>query len=721
MLQSIRSRLFASHVLALLLLAVVLLAVWYLQVSSFLLRQEQDELDIDTRQIVRTIFESLREHGQTLSQIGRGRPVLDFHKTYRELALIDYLDDFSVTFPQLSFLDDHGVEVLRVVHGQKDEAAGGFGDTALFRAARQHPGKVQVGIHLPDQGREDPQVLMILGIYQYFTDRFNGALMAGFPIRELLPGIEEYADATGRFVGLFDYGGRLLHLELPEGFKSAVDRSMQLPEPMRPDRKRASRSGKIRLFGAEGCFATVYLQSLDISLLVFAPLDKYREQLAGLVKSSLQVCALALAVIVVIVRSFAGKLAQPIDELSKAAARVAGGDLTVRVESRVSGEVGQLIHSFNQMVESLGKTTVSRRLMKNIIDSMHESLLVVDPRGTVLRANSAAAMTFGMDSETLKGESVENLLGEAGGKLLTETCGDTRHVAREIEVTTPSGESLPVLFSCAPLPGQGFVLVGQDISQQKKVEMELREFAHRLEESNRELEEFAYVASHDLQEPLRKISAFGDRLVSKYADRLDETGRDYLARMQNASVRMQTLISDLLSFSRVTTKARPFEVVDLNRVVGEVISDIEVRATELNATIEVGELPTIDAEPLQMRQLFQNLLGNALKFHRQGVAPEIRVAGEEFLRGYERWCCLTVSDNGIGFEEKYLDRIFGVFQRLHGRSDYEGSGIGLAICQKIVRRHAGTITASSRVGIGTTFIVELPVRQDKETLQHDQA
>ena len=248
-----------------------------------------------------------------------------------------------------------------------------------------------------------------------------------------------------------------------------------------------------------------------------------------------------------------------------------------------------------------------------------------------------------------------------------------------------------------------------EILERHIAEQRLRAFATKLEQSNRELQDFAYVASHDLQEPLRKIQAFGDRLKAKYAPALTIEGTDYLERMQNAAHRMQMLINDLLQFSRVTTKAQPFKPVDLRQVAREVLSDLETRLEQTAGRVYVGDLPTIDADPLQMRQLLQNLIGNALKFHRKDVPPVIQVRCQR--NGDNGHCHLEVEDNGIGFDEKYLERIFGVFQRLHGRGEYEGTGVGLAICRKIAERHNGNITAKSKPGQGATFIVTLPVHQ----------
>jgi PAS domain S-box-containing protein len=280
----------------------------------------------------------------------------------------------------------------------------------------------------------------------------------------------------------------------------------------------------------------------------------------------------------------------------------------------------------------------------------------------------------------------------------------------------------------------GIIVNSRDITDRKAAERQLRSYTFKLEQSNRELQEFAYVASHDLQEPLRKVQAFGDRLEKKCADALSDEGRDYVARMKNAAGRMQNLINDLLTFSRVATKTQPYRSVNLKTITEEVVSDLEVRIEQTGGRVEIGELPVLDADAVQMRQLFQNLIGNALKFHRADEKPVVKVYAEtiaangagfssngEDLRavGDESFCRIVIEDNGIGFDEKYLDRIFTVFQRLHGRMEYEGSGIGLAVCRKIVERHGGQITAQSKEGEGAKFFIDLPLTQEEETNIHE--
>jgi two-component system, NtrC family, sensor kinase len=263
--------------------------------------------------------------------------------------------------------------------------------------------------------------------------------------------------------------------------------------------------------------------------------------------------------------------------------------------------------------------------------------------------------------------------------------------------------------------------------QRQQAERALARQARELARSNDELEHFAHVASHDLQEPLRKILAFGDRLKVKCGPDLNGQGRDYLDRMQSAATRMQTLITDLLTFSRVTAKPRPFVPVDLSTVAQTIVSDLEVSVQRVGGTVQVNSLPTINADPVQMGQLLQNLIGNALKFHHNDQPPIVKIWGillqdqeypAENGKRNPQQCRIYVEDNGIGFDETYLPQLFQPFQRLVGRGEYEGTGMGLSICKKIVERHGGDITARSIPGQGTTFMITLPVQQiNQETTQ----
>lgn len=255
----------------------------------------------------------------------------------------------------------------------------------------------------------------------------------------------------------------------------------------------------------------------------------------------------------------------------------------------------------------------------------------------------------------------------------------------------------------------------------REYEVRLREQIRQLETSNEELERFAYVASHDLQEPLRKIRSFATLITARHGDTLEQEGSTYIQKISSSADRMSKLIKDLLDFSRISNYREEPALVSLDEVVQYVLDDQELRIKGLGVQVEVGRLPTVQAVPGQMDHLFANLISNALKFVRPGVVPRLRidailadVSQYPNLADNRTYHEIRVEDNGIGFDEKYLDHIFKVFQRLHGKSAFEGTGIGLAICKRIVIAHEGHITAHSQPDVGTTFILILPEQQSRQ-------
>jgi PAS domain S-box-containing protein len=365
-----------------------------------------------------------------------------------------------------------------------------------------------------------------------------------------------------------------------------------------------------------------------------------------------------------------------------------------------------------------------QRQYELILNAAGEGICSVEPNGKITFVNPTAAKLMGLEVTKMVGCNETELFG-ALAQHDTATIQKSQSVTpSEVVLKRADGSAFTAEFVRSQIRENervvGRVVLFKDITERKRSAEALVHKAEELARSNAELEQFAFVASHDLQEPLRKIRAFGDRLKTKCASVLPVESADYLDRMQNAAARMQTLINDLLTFSRVISRTEPFVTVDLAQVTSEVLSDLEVRIEKTGATVEVGELPKIDADPMQMRQLLQNLIGNALKFHLPEAKPKVQVRAEIVDGGWDGPACqLTIKDNGIGFEEKYLDKIFAVFQRLHGRQEYEGTGIGLAVCRRIVDRHRGSITARSKPGEGATFIVQIPMRsrgKDQHTI-----
>ena len=339
--------------------------------------------------------------------------------------------------------------------------------------------------------------------------------------------------------------------------------------------------------------------------------------------------------------------------------------------------------------------------------------------GVVEYTNHALLNLWGIDNEdVLVGQNIRNFLcDDDTAENIEKAISRGMLWTNELVCETLNGSRFYVQVSIAPnLDSEnqitGMVLSLLDTTEIYQTTQNLEKTMKELQRSNEDLEQFAYAVSHDLQAPLRKISTFADIIKSKGTDQLPETVTNSLGRMQNAALRMSDLIQGLLQYSRVSSKEKAHKPLDLNHIIQDVLSDLEVPLKESGGVVTVNPMPEVVAEPIQMRQLFQNLIGNALKFHKPDNAPIIEISARNLTPSEKNnvTCCeIVVKDNGIGFPEKDAARIFGVFQRLHKQSEYEGTGIGLAICKKIAERHNGQLTAESSEGNGASFKIELPL------------
>jgi signal transduction histidine kinase len=361
-------------------------------------------------------------------------------------------------------------------------------------------------------------------------------------------------------------------------------------------------------------------------------------------------------------------------------------------------------------------------LYKSLLGQMpHTTILVFDKELQILSVDGSETEEIILPPASFSGASLKDLYAEKDENFIflcqQALLGLGSAFEKEEGLKTFKIEIQPLLN------GAGLVLGGMcianDISEARQNQKELELRIEKLSRSNEELEQFAYVASHDLTEPLRKIRAFGERLASRFINELGPDGKDYIDRMQNAASRMQTLIDDLLAYSKLSRSQEENTLLSLTDIVNEVLSDLEITIEQKKAMIQVEELPEVMAIKGQMRQLFQNLISNALKFNAPGKCPVIHISSEivswrdvknaSKMNKQSKYSRITVQDSGIGFEEKFIDRIFVIFQRLHGRSEYAGTGIGLAVCKKIVENHNGSITASSKINEGAAFTITLPL------------
>lgn len=360
-----------------------------------------------------------------------------------------------------------------------------------------------------------------------------------------------------------------------------------------------------------------------------------------------------------------------------------------------------------------------------LLDSAADAIITSGPDSIIRSFNAAACKMFGYNPEEVIGQKLTILMPPHDAThhdryVSNYMAGEAPKIigiGRDLLGIRKNKKIFPIYLSIAEMKFENeirFVGIIRDLSELRRAEDTMKAQADKLKAHNSELQQFVYVASHDLQEPLRKILAFGDRLKTAISDSLDERSELYLERMLSSAERMQKLINDLLGLSRVHTLGKDSEKIDLNYILADVLSDLEILIKENRATFEIATLPMVAADPTQMRQLFQNLIANAIKFHRPGTPPVITitstVCSETGSFGIVDRCQIDVTDNGIGLEQQYEHKIFEPFQRLHGRSEYPGNGIGLAICHAIVKRHNGSIRVKSELGEGATFQVTLPLQ-----------
>jgi len=381
------------------------------------------------------------------------------------------------------------------------------------------------------------------------------------------------------------------------------------------------------------------------------------------------------------------------------AAKVA--ELEIEVQANVA-----LTSLLNNIFESSKHGIIAFASIKNdqneIIDFKYQMI------------NHVAAKMIGFDMEKCMDNSMLTLLPGNKESGLFDAYKNTVLTAEPFQtILHYDHDCIDKWFSISAVKNQdGFIVTFSDVSDLKENERLMVKKQIELEDANHELEQFTYIASHDLQEPLRKIRAFGDRLEAGYGNVLDEKGKDFINRMRNASARMQTLIDDLLKFSRATRGLLTMTSVDLNKVLEDVQDVLFEPIKESNAVINVAALGSIEANESQMVQLFQNILSNALKYKKKDITPHISIESTSRIVNMNNtdisFCEISVTDNGIGFDNTYKEKIFEIFQRLHGRNEYKGTGIGLAICAKIITNHQGRIFAESELDKGTTFFIQLP-------------
>lgn len=427
---------------------------------------------------------------------------------------------------------------------------------------------------------------------------------------------------------------------------------------------------------------------------------------------------------------FARTLTRPLRKLVAGSEEIGRGNLELQVGTSARDEIGSLSRAFDRMTGQLKTTTVSRDELARerdfsdaVINSLPGVFYLIDREGRLVRWNRNLELVAACSAEEVAGMSLLEFFPGEERQLVRERIqlafieGES---ALEASLQAKNGQRLPFYLTGLRVrigPRELLAGVGIDISARRQAEEDLLRLNKELLRSNRELEQFAYVASHDLQEPLRVVSSYTQLLAERYEGKLDEDADDFIGYAVDGANRMQRLIQDLLTYSRVTTRGKPPELFEAREALEDALANLQGVIEDTGAKISIGELPRVLADRAQLVQLFQNLVGNALKFHKPGEPPVVdlhansgKAAPPEVWTGGEpsrKWWTFSVSDRGIGIDPKYFGRVFEIFQRLHSSDEYPGTGIGLALCKRIVERHGGTIRVESEPGKGATFTFTL--------------
>jgi PAS domain S-box-containing protein len=398
---------------------------------------------------------------------------------------------------------------------------------------------------------------------------------------------------------------------------------------------------------------------------------------------------------------------------------VVWADVSTMLHRDAGGKPLYLITSIVDIIErKRAEEAVQREssFIKAALDSLPGLFYLFDKNGKFLRWNTNFEKISGYTAAEISRMSPLDFFETPERELVAETIKEafiSGMAAVEAEFVSKDRTRTPHLFTGNLFSSEGapsLIGMGIDITDRVRAEEELGRFSMELERSNVDLQQFAYVASHDLQEPLRMISSYLQLIERRYKDRLDSDANDFINFAVGGATRLQALISGLLEFSRVRTHGKPFESVNVDEVLDGVRRDLELQIEESGATVSYSGMPVIRADMVQITRLFQNLVQNGIKFRREGMPPLVGITADK--TGNEYIFC--VRDNGIGIEEQYAERIFVIFQRLHGREEYPGTGIGLSICKRIVERHGGRIWVESKPGEGSAFYFSIPAADVKK-------
>lgn len=468
-----------------------------------------------------------------------------------------------------------------------------------------------------------------------------------------------------------------------------------------------------------------HIEKLNWGLVSEIPEETIKGPIQKLVRKVSVVLIIAALLLGALGLIFINWLSNPLLQITEAFSRIGKGDYALKPSLSHFKEFNVQFSGLMNMISKIRKREedliIAERRTNLLITNAMDGIITIREDGSIETFNPAAEKIFGYSKDEIIGKPITLLMPEPHKSdhpryiqdYLKTGIKKAISITREVEGLRKNGSLFNLEISLGEMAVDGqqmYTGIVRDITERKEAERTIKEFSADLQRTNEELESFTYTASHDLQEPLRKVIMLGDRLQESCSGKLESNETGYIQRMQKAAFRMKDLIEDILGYTRLTQKQSKFELLNLNHIAQEVLDDLEVLIDSTAGNVQVDNLPEIEADKIQMRQLFQNIISNGLKYNNPDVSPQIRV---KCLSNGDDLQTISISDNGIGFDEKFKDKIFKPFQRLHDKRDISGSGMGLFICYKIVTYHKGLISVESQPEKGTTFHISLPKNQPK--------
>jgi hypothetical protein len=735
-------------------ITIVLGTVSYFIMFQSVRANQQENLEHIAVNIGEKVNVLIAHKEQILEKTADSEVVANYFKKQQENVLVDYFGRFMPEFAALSYVNSDGIEEVKLVNGKTEASILNKSDSALIEQLKQSPNKT-LNSYQPFSSETNGPCIELGFLNMSFFDEFVGIILGKVSVVDMVESVQGFRlGQTGSAI-LLDSEGTILSCRDKNKILTKIAIEGTDAERIMAEIKAVkSGFGRATISGIDSYFAYAPVKGQNWLTITILPYKEFAAKLNTMKLISLLVGLIVLVIGVVLSSMLAVNITRPISKLIEATTIIAEGNFTQRIDIKSKDEIETLAESFNQMTENLKNTTTSivnlnreiaerklaeekinnsQKLLKRIINILPIRVFWKDKNSRYLGCNEIFAKDAGKNTaEDLIGKDDFQMNWKEQAKCYQNddqsviTSGISKLNYEELQ-TTPNGDKIWLKTSKIPLMDFQENIIGilgtyEDITERKlaeenlkKLNYELEQTVTRLEETNQELKNFVYIASHDLREPLRKISAFGEVLQKSLTGKIDSDDSENLNFMIDGAARMSKMIEGLLAYSKVSTKTHSAEAVNLNDTVKEIGQlELSIAIEEKNAIIDIPQpLPEVEVDPVQIRQLMQNLIANGMKYQAKGNVPHITIISRPAANGMVR---INITDNGIGIAPEFQQAIFIMFKRLHSRSEYEGTGIGLAVCKKIVERHGGQIGVESESGKGSTFWFTVPVCKKQAAL-----